>query len=223
MEDRKTKESQYSMLFDTIHKHGISRLGMMINDSWNEDPKRALFNLAHYKFVAKMLSGKQNVLEVGCADAFSTRLVQQEVGQVTAIDFDPIFIEDVTSRKNPAWPLEVFVHDILEKPVPGLFDAAYSLDVFEHISPDKEDTFIKNIIASLKPNGVLIIGIPSLESQIYASAQSKIGHINCKSGKDLKLFLQKHFNNVFIFSMNDETVHTGFYQMAHYLLALCIL
>src|ERR1700729_664875 len=110
MKDRKTKESQYSMLFDTIEKHGISRLGMMINDSWNEDPKRALFNLAHYKFASKMLSGKKNVLEVGCADAFGTRLVQQEVGHVTAIDFDPVFIADVNSRKNPAWPLDAFVH-----------------------------------------------------------------------------------------------------------------
>jgi hypothetical protein len=24
-----------------------------------------------------------------------------------------------------------------------------------------------------------------------------------------------------LFSMNDETVHTGFYPMAHYLIALC--
>ena len=30
-----------------------------------------------------------------------------------------------------------------------------------------------------------------------------------------------HFRNVFIFSMNDEVVHTGFYPMAHYLFALC--
>ncbi len=27
---------------------------------------------------------------------------------------------------------------------------------------------------------------------------------------------------VFLFSMNDEVVHTGFSKMAHYLLALCV-
>ena len=30
-----------------------------------------------------------------------------------------------------------------------------------------------------------------------------------------------HFHNVFIFSMNDEVVHTGFAPMPHYYFALC--
>ena len=106
----------------------------MVNKSWNEDPRRTLFTLARYKFVAKMLTGRKHVLEVGCADAFGTRIVQQAVGQVTAMDFDPLFIADVKERVNPHWPLEAFVHDMLEGPVPGAFDAAYALDVLEHIA-----------------------------------------------------------------------------------------
>ena len=89
----KTKEGQYSLLFDVKEKHGISRLGLMVNESWNQDPKRTLFTLARYKFVARMLQGRDHVLEVGCADAFGTRLVRQEVPDVVATDFDPVFIE----------------------------------------------------------------------------------------------------------------------------------
>jgi hypothetical protein len=63
--------------------------------------------------------------------------------------------------------------------------------------------------------------MPSLESQTYASPQSKEGHVNCQSGDELKKNLQGYFENVFIFSMNDEVIHTGYYPMAHYLLALC--
>jgi len=37
----------------------------------------------------------------------------------------------------------------------------------------------------------------------------------------LKKTMEKHFANVFMFSMNDEVVHTGYHKMAHYLLALC--
>ena len=84
-----------------------------------------------------------------------------------------------------------------------------------------EENFMENILGSLDDNGTLIIGMPSLESQDYASIQSKIGHINCKSGDELKTFCKNYFHNVFIFSMNDEVVHTGFTPMAHYLLALC--
>lgn len=62
------------------------------------DPKRLAFTLARYKFVAKMLSGCEHVLEAGCGDAWPTRIVLQEVRKLTAIDLDPIFVEDANSR-----------------------------------------------------------------------------------------------------------------------------
>ena len=98
---------------------------------------------------------------------------------------------------------------------------AFILDVLEHIQPSDEDRFIKNTLDSLKLNGSLIIGMPSIESQKYASAPSKAGHVNCKSAEDFKKLMEKYFYNVFIFSMNDEVLHTGFYQMSHYLFTLC--
>lgn len=218
---KQTREIQYSVVFDVIEKHGISRLGLMVNESWNQDPKRTLFTLARYKFVAKMLEGYDRVLEVGCADAFGTRLVQQSVPSVTAVDFDPVFIEDAIDRKNPEWPLECFQHDLMSGPVPGSFDAVFSLDVLEHIPREDEEKFILNMIAPLRDAGVLIVGMPSLESQAYASPQSRVGHINCKSGPVLKAEFSKYFENVFLFSMNDEVVHTGFSAMAHYVIVLC--
>jgi 2-polyprenyl-3-methyl-5-hydroxy-6-metoxy-1,4-benzoquinol methylase len=219
MTDR-TKEPQYSLLFDVKEKHGVARLGLMVNESWNQDPKRTLFTLARYKFVAKMLAERKRVLEIGCADAFGTRIVQQAVGNVTAVDFDPIFIDDIKERMNPHWPLEAFVHDMMDGPVPGSFDAAYALDVLEHIPESDEHRFIHNVVRSLTAQGVVIFGMPSLHSQSYASPQSKVGHVNCKSGESLKRTLEQHFHSVFVFSMNDEVVHTGFYPMAHYLLAV---
>lgn len=212
-----TKEPQYNEIEDIIEKHGISSLGLMANWSWNEDPKRMLFGMSRYKFVSKILSGKNKVLEIGCADAFFTRLVQQEVGHVTAIDFDPIFIEDAKKRMNPNWPMDCFVHDMLQGPVPGSFDAIYSLDVLEHIDPKDESLFLKNAFAPLKKDGTAIFGIPSLESQVHASPQSVAGHVNCKSGKDFKDLMAKYFENTFLFCMNDEVVHTGFSPMAHYI------
>jgi 2-polyprenyl-3-methyl-5-hydroxy-6-metoxy-1,4-benzoquinol methylase len=107
-------------------------------------------------------------------------------------------------------------HDITEKPLFG-FDAVYCLDVFEHIK--YEQLILENLILCAP---VAIIGTPSLESQIYASKKSKEGHVNCKSGNDFKILLKRYYKNVFLFSMNDEVVHTGFYPMAHYLIALCI-
>jgi len=92
----------------------------------------------------------------------------------------------------------------------------------EHISVCDESRYLENVCMSLVENGCAIIGMPSLESQRYASPASKAGHVNCKTGGDLVAVLKRYFSRVFLFSMNDEVVHTGYSKMAHYLLALCV-
>jgi SAM-dependent methyltransferase len=221
MEPDKTREPQYQRCLELRDSVGVARLGLMSGQTWHDDPKRLLFVMARYKFVAKMLAGSRRVLEVGAADAFASRIVQQDVGELTVIDFDPVFAADARERMEERWPFEYRVHDILEAPVAGEFDAAYSLDVLEHIVPEGERRFVGNIAASLAPQGVLIVGTPSLQSQAYASEASKEGHVNCKDHRALRELLGGYFHNVFLFSMNDEVVHTGFYPMAHYFLALC--
>lgn len=216
-----TKEPQYYRLTDLRKKCGTAQFGLMSNFVWEDDPKRLLFVLSRYKFVAKMLTGSKNVLEVGCADAFFTRIVRQEVKALTAVDFDPLFIQDAKDRFSERWDFDCRVHDMLEGPVPGLFDGIYSMDVIEHIPKSDEERFISNMVQSLSSHGTLIIGTPSLQSQAYASEGSREGHVNCKDQPQLKDLMLKYFHNVYVFSMNDEVVHTGYYPMAHYLIALC--
>jgi len=222
MDVEKTREPQYQAQVALRNTKGLTRLGLTTNQVWHDDPRRLFFILARYKFVAKMLSGRQRVLEVGCGDAFGTRIVLQEVGEICAIDFDPVFVKDVQERMEKKWEFECKVHDMLSGPVEDCFDAAYSLDVLEHIPKADEDLFVLNLAHSLDENGVLIIGTPSIQSQAYASKPSKEGHVNCKDHKELQELMQRYFHNVFIFSMNDEVVHTGFYPMAHYLFALAV-
>ena len=220
---RKTRETQYQHEIDLAEREGFARFGLMSNQVWRDDPRRLVFLLSRYKFVAKMLAGKRRVVELGCADAFGTRLVQQAGCQVTACDFDPVFLADAKERMaDDGWPCPLVEHDILSGPVPPAdYDALYSLDVFEHIIPEHEDRFVGNIARTLNPGGVAVIGSPSLQSQTYASPPSKAGHVNCKDGEEYRRVMLRHFGNVFLFSMNDEVVHTGFTPMAHYLLALC--
>ena len=91
----------------------------------------------------------------------------------------------------------------------------------EHIEKKNEKKFITNILHSLKKNGVLIFGCPTIESQKYASDLSKLGHINCKNKTELKKIMLNYFHFVFTFSMNDEVLHTGFDKMSHYIFAIC--
>ena len=221
MKKNTTKEPQYNFLLDLKEHKGINQLGLMMNQVWNDDPRRLAFVLSRYKFIAKMLDGYENVLEVGCGDAFASRIVKQSVEKLTVSDFDPIFIKGIKNRNGPDWPLTCQVHDMTKKPTKEKYDGIYAVDVLEHINPKEESGFLSNICISLKEDGVAIVGIPSLESQKYASSFSKEGHINCKSGQEFKKCMSQYFRNVFLFSMNDEVVHTGFEKMAHYLFTLC--
>jgi 2-polyprenyl-3-methyl-5-hydroxy-6-metoxy-1,4-benzoquinol methylase len=216
----KTRETQYQRSIDIVQQQGLTPLGLMTNQAWQDDPRHLVFTLARYKFVAKMLSGCSHVLEVGCADAWGTRLVLQEVAQLTATDFDQTFVDDVLARMDPRWRFECKQHDLLTGSLPGPFDGAYALDVIEHIPEQQENLFVHNMVRSLTPEGVLILGSPSIQSQNYASPPSKAGHINCKDGKGLKQLMSRFFHNVFVFSMNDEVVHTGYFPMAHYLIGI---
>ena len=215
-----TKEPQYQGMVEQERDRGLESFGLMTSYAWNDDPKRLAFTLSRYKFVAKLLSGRKHVLEIGCADAFGTRIVRQEVQKLTATDFDPVFIEDVKKRMNPQWEFDAFVHDMLSGPVPGSYDGVYALDVLEHIEPAKEHVFLTNMVKSLSVHGIAVLGMPSLESQTYASPNSKAGHVNCKSSPDFKATMEKYFHTVLMFCMNDEVVHTGYHKMAHYLFAV---
>ncbi len=196
-------------------------MGLTSGHAWQDDPKRLVFTMSRYKFVAKMLEGYDKVLEVGCADGFSSKIVRQTVGNLVGLDIDEDYLASARAIQSEHWPIEFHQHDMLSGPFGGAFDAVYSLDVLEHIAQEDEDQFISNMIASLKPNGVCIVGMPSLQSQDYASAYSRIGHVNCKDQPSTKALFEKFFHNVFMFSMNDEVVHTGFQAMSHYNFALC--
>lgn len=101
-----------------------------------------------------------------------------------------------------------------------LFDAAVCLDVIEHIEAGQEDIFMNNILKRLEEHSICIIGTPNITAAEYQSEASKVGHINLYSYQRLRVMMNRFFYHIFMFSMNDEVVHTGFGPMAHYLFAI---
>ena len=195
------------------------RLGANTSTIYQNDPKLLLFTLSRYKFVSKMFAGFENVLEVGCQEGFGAQIICKEVTAYLGVDF---YLPHINSAKerNTAPNAKYETYDILNGPIERGFDGVFALDVLEHIVPEKEDLFLQNICGSLTPHGSVILGMPSLESQKYASEASKAGHVNCKNGENFKNLLKHYFHNCFLFSMNDEVLHTGFSPMSHYLFVL---
>lgn len=203
---------------DFQFEHGEIPLGAPSSYSLTNDPKHLTFVFSRYKFVAKMLEGKKHVMEVGSGDGIGLPIVAKAVGHVTCVDWDERHIASIKRRLLPHFPnVTLHCHDLNVAPIAVSVDAIYSIDVLEHIDPAKEAAFMDRLVACLPKDGVMITGTPNISASQYASECSAVQHINLKSQKTLRALMERYFENVFIFGMNDEVLHTGYGPMSHYI------
>jgi len=203
---------------DFQFEHDEILLGAPTSYSLTHDPKHLAFVLARYKFCAKMLEGKEIVMEIGSGDGFGLPLIAEVAGHVHCVDWDERHIEGMKRRLGPYLKNVTFTLLDLNVESPDIeVDAAFSIDVLEHIDPESEAAFLGNVIRCLPRDGVLITGTPNRAASHLAAPCSEVQHINLKSMKELRDLMGKYFENVFMFGMNDEVLHTGYAPMCHYI------
>lgn len=192
------------------------------SDHWSynfrNDPKRLAFVLARYKFAAKMGSKKRHVLELGCGEGIGAPLLAEHALSYTGVDLDDAAI--ITARQNFTDEKYAFIYEDFMGKRFGKFQTVVSLDVVEHIYPEHENIYFEAIADHLTDDGIAIIGTPNITAAPYASEASNLGHVNLFSQGRLQQTLQRYFHNVFPFGINDETLHTGFAAMAHYVICV---
>lgn len=196
------------------------RLGPWTSYSLINDPKHMCFVLSRYKFCAKMLEGKNTVMEIGSGDGFGLPIVAQTAKKVYAVDWDKRLLDGNANRLKHLKNVE-YLHVDFNKGAPNIkVDGIFLIDVIEHLEKKTEKAFLDNIVKCLKPSGVLIIGTPNITASEHATPRSKVQHINLKSMRTLRELMEKYFMNVFMFGMNDEVLHTGYAPMCHYIWAV---
>ncbi|MBU4502593.1 MAG: class I SAM-dependent methyltransferase [Nanoarchaeota archaeon] len=184
------------------------------------EPRHLLFTFSRYKFAARLIGEypKITILDLGCNEGLSTLLLAENGHNVTGVDSDGGAINWAKSKlecKNIS-----FIHDNFMGKKYCKFDAIVSIDVIEHIPKKQEKKFFETVTSNLRDDGYCIIGTPNITASQYSSEPSKIGHVNLFSAERLRKTMRNYFKNVFLFCMNDEVVHTGFYPMVHYLMVL---
>ena len=129
-------DSYKKMLIE--EKKNKQHFGLDSNYKWHNDPRQFVISLARYKFVSKILSGYKKTLEIGCADAFNSRVVKQEVGQLDVCDNELVFKDFFNKIKTKKWKINYFLHDFTKKKLKKKYDSIYLLDVLEHIDKKNE-------------------------------------------------------------------------------------
>lgn len=174
-----------------------------------------LIHLARYKFVAKMLSKTDRVLEAGSGEGMGTIFLSQHCASVKGIEYkkkEYAYAQSINRRKNVEFVNgDFFTHQTNEQ-----FDAVVSLDVIEHMPQNLGEKFLARMASSMKDTGMMIVGTPSIYSYKYQAPNSQAAHIKCYDRDELVSIAKKHFGRVLAFSMNDEVVHTGFQKLAWY-------
>ena len=94
MKKKFNKNYKNHLHYQLSKKYGVEKLGLMSGKRWREDPRGILFTLSRYKFVSKLLQGKDQVLEIGCGDGWYSRVVKQTVKNLTLSDTDEIFLQN---------------------------------------------------------------------------------------------------------------------------------
>ncbi len=214
-----TKEGEKWFGFKELLGNESVTFGPYFSFQLKHTPRHVLYSLAYHKFAAKMIGNNKEILDIGCSEGLGTMLLAEFATYVLGVDIDAPAIESAQKnfgREN----VEFQAADILTAPIQRTFDAAVSFDVIEHIYPEHAAAFIDTYADHLKPEGIAIVGTPNITSNQYANARTQSGHVNLYSAERLREELGRRFENVFMFSVNDEVIHTGFSPMAHYLLAM---
>lgn len=185
---------------------------------WNT-PRHILFTISRYKFAMKMIGPKKKIIEFGCNEGLGAYYLSEFAVHVTGVDFDRDAIE--WAKTNFASDKISFQCGNFIGKKYGEFDAVVSYDVIEHIYEQSEKDYLETASKNLNKNGIFIIGTPNIESERFSDPKIKGAHVNLYSGDRLTERLSEYFHNVFLFSQNDEMIHTGYTPLAHYLICLC--
>jgi 2-polyprenyl-3-methyl-5-hydroxy-6-metoxy-1,4-benzoquinol methylase len=210
---------------DLEHPAGFT-MGPINAETWLRDPKHMGFMLARYKFAAKMMRRCKQILEVGCGEGLGGLVLVRDTGaDYLGLDLDPAQIAYAQEQVAPhaQGRMTFACADLAEQAAgAGRFDGLVCIDVIEHVDPRNEAAFLDHCAAALRPGALALFGTPNIATDAFASPPSRAGHVNLFDATRFDAALAARFAHVFLFSMNDEVVHTGFYPMAHYYLALCV-
>lgn len=193
---------------------------LKFGDHWSfnlrNDVKRFGFVLARYAFASRLLSSKCSLLELGCSEGIGASILSKEALSYTGVDLDQSAIQSAQSNFCPSF--YTYIYDDFMGKCYGTFDAVISLDVVEHILKEHEQDYFKTLLLNVAQQGMCIVGTPNSTAAPYASEASNRGHVNLFTLERLVSTMEKDFHFVLPFGMNDETLHTGYAAMSHYLL-----
>ncbi len=195
--------------------------GKMGDQKWMiENPLMTTIKFSRFKFASKLISQNDTLLDIGCGQGLSSIFFSDYCKFVYGVDLLSDFLNH--DRKNIKF-IKKSIFNIHKKNFNRKINIITLIDFIEHFKKSDGALILSKCSKLLeKKGGTLIIGTPSVYSSKYRSKRSKKQHIHEYDGMELKNLCSQYFSRTFLFSMNDELVHTGFYKLAWFNFVICI-
>jgi hypothetical protein len=111
------------------------------------------------RVMAEMVASlsRARVLELGCASGAVLEGLHDYGIDYEGVDISRMAIERASDRVRG----RIHHGDVLTLDIAGGFDTVFGLDIFEHLNPNRLDTYIARLASLLKPAGLLFANIPA--------------------------------------------------------------
>ena len=190
--------------------------------TFRDNPLDFLILLARYKFAARLVDKADRVLDAGCGHGLGTVFLRPFCRTAVGVDADGELIAHCRESYGDLDRVSFEVADVRDLPHGEPYDAVVSMDVIEHLSVADGRRMLESIHRETRPGGLVVVGTPNARSAEFASARRRATHEHEYGFGEFKQTLQDVFGRAMVFSMTDETVGTGFGELAWYLMGVCV-
>ncbi len=187
----------------TLMGNDSLRLGPRLTSWIRKSPEKLVFSLARYKFAAKMGSAGREILEWGCGEGTGAPILSELAKGYMGIDAESEAVSTArrlwTSKKRRFLDWNLLGNRL------GDFDTIVSLGLVDSLPPRSYGLFFRTLALNLRRDGIAVVGAAN---KAALPAQS------------LKKKMREFFENVFLFAVDGETVHTGVTPSTRQVIAL---
>jgi SAM-dependent methyltransferase len=152
------------------------------------------------------LTGAERVLDVGCGNGVLADVIAGRVAEYVGVDFSPVFIDAARARagaaglRNARFECADVVRFCADRRQE--FDAAFALDVAEHIYDDELGAICQAVRASLRAGGRFYLHMPNGEYVIERLRRRRVlrqieGHVAVRPpGEYVRLLTGSGFERI---------------------------
>jgi ubiquinone/menaquinone biosynthesis C-methylase UbiE/allophanate hydrolase subunit 1 len=134
------------------------------------------------------------VLDVACGTGYGTNLLSKVAANVNGIDISNDSIS-YAKKKYRSKKLQYSQGDVCQLPFEDAsFDVITSFETIEHIDQYQQDLAMKEFQRLLKPEGILIISTPNLDSDLYKDVENEF-HVKEFHFAEFKEFIGVYFSH----------------------------